>query len=188
MAKEIKILGIAGSLREMSFNRGALRAAVELVPEGSVMETFDLTEIPIFNQDLENDPPPIVVDFKKAIRDADAILFVTPEYNYSVPGVLKNAIDWGSRPYGDSAWDGKPGAIMGASSGVIGTARAQYHLRQICVFLNIHLINRPEVMIGKTAERFDKDSNLTDETSRELIAFLLEELVKWTRKLSSNVA
>ncbi len=188
MADKIKILGIAGSLRKESFNRGALRAATVLVPEGSVMETFDIAEIPAFNQDLESDPPSIVVEFKKAIREADAILFVTPEYNYSVPGVLKNAIDWASRPYGDSAWDGKPGAIMGAASGNIGTARAQYHLRQICVFLNIHLINRPEVMIGQTAQRFDKDSNLTDTTSRELIAFLLEELVKWTRRLKSGIA
>lgn len=184
MEKEIKILGIAGSLRKESYNRGALRAAADLVPEGSVMETFDLAEIPVFDQDRESDPPAIVTEFKKAIREADAILFVTPEYNYSVPGVLKNAIDWASRPYGQSAWDGKPAAIMGASSGNIGTARAQYHLRQICVFLNMHLINRPEVMIGKTAERFDKDSNLIDTATRERIAFLLEELVRWTRKLS----
>ena len=184
MEKEIKILGIAGSLRKESYNRGALRAAAELVPEGSVMETFDLAEIPVFDQDRESDPPAIIAEFKKAIREADAILFVTPEYNYSVPGVLKNAIDWASRPYGQSAWDGKPAAIMGASSGNIGTARAQYHLRQICVFLNMHLINRPEVMIGKTAERFDKDSNLIDTATRERIAFLLEELVRWTRKLS----
>ncbi len=184
MEKEIKILGIAGSLRKESYNRGALRAAAELVPEGSVLETFDLAEIPVFDQDRESDPPAIIAEFKKAIREADAILFVTPEYNYSVPGVLKNAIDWASRPYGQSAWDGKPAAIMGASSGNIGTARAQYHLRQICVFLNMHLINRPEVMIGKTAERFDKDSNLIDTATRERIAFLLEELVRWTRKLS----
>jgi chromate reductase len=120
---------------------------------------------------------------KKRIREADAILFVTPEYNYSVPGVLKNAIDWASRPYGDSAWDGKPAAIMGASIGTIGTARAQHHLRQMCVFLNVFPINRPEVMIGNASERFDADGNLIDEQSRELIRELLQGLVDWTRRL-----
>jgi len=180
----IKILGICGSLRKGSWNRGALRAAIELAPKDAVVETFDIRNIPPFDQDQEKDPPPVVLEFKQNIREADAILFVSPEYNYSVPGVLKNAIDWASRPYGDSAWDGKPGAIMGASGGNIATARMQYHLRQICVFLDMRLINRPEVMIGNAPNKFDADSNLTDETSRELIAFLLEELVKWTRKLS----
>jgi len=123
------------------------------------------------------------VEFKKQIRDADAILFVTPEYNYSVPGVLKNAIDWASRPYGDSAWDGKPAAIMGASIGAIGTARAQYHLRQMMVFLNMFTVNRPEVMIAGAPKGFDAEGNLTDETAKELIRQLLQNLVEWARTI-----
>ena len=136
MSKPIRILGIAGSLRHQSYNRAALRAATQLAPEGAAIETFELDGIPLFNQDEEKNPPAKVVELKMRVRECDAILFVTPEYNYSVPGVLKNAIDWASRPYGDNAWDGKPAAIMGASIGAIGTARAQYHLRQIFVFLN----------------------------------------------------
>jgi chromate reductase len=122
---------------------------------------------------------------KKRIREADAILFVTPEYNYSIPGVLKNAIDWASRPYGDSAWTNKPVAVMGASVGNLGTARAQYHLRQTFVFLNMHAVNQPEVMIPAALERFDKEGRLTDETSKKLIGQLLEELASWTRRLAS---
>ena len=139
----IKILGIAGSLRKASFNRAALRAAQKLVPEGASLDIFDIEGLPGFNQDEEKNPPAKVVDMKAKIRAADAILFSTAEYNYSIPGVLKNAIDWASRPYGDSAWNGKPVAVMGASVGVIGTARAQYHLRQVFVFLDMDPVNQP---------------------------------------------
>ncbi len=125
-----KILGFAGSLRKGSYNRALLRAAAELLPEDATLETFDLEGIPRFNQDLESDPPARVKDFKAKIRAADAVLIATPEYNYSVPGVLKNAIDWASRPSGDSAWPGKPLAVMSASTGMLGGSRAQYHLRQ----------------------------------------------------------
>jgi chromate reductase len=110
-------------------------------------------------------------------------LIVTPEYNYSIPGVLKNAIDWASRPYGDSAWTDKPVAVMGASVGKLGTARAQYHLRQVFVFLNMHAVNQPEVMIGNAAEHFDAEGNLTNETTKELIRRLLRNLVDWARRL-----
>ena len=183
--KPIRILGIAGSLRRESYNRAALRAATKLAPEGAVLETFDLDGIPGFNQDDEQNPSQKVVDMKRRIRAADAILLVTPEYNYSVPGLLKNAIDWASRPYGDSAWNGKPVAIMGASVGALGTARAQYHLRQIFVFLNMFPINRPEVMIMNAGARFDKEGNLTDQATKDLIRQLLQSLVEWTRRLSS---
>jgi chromate reductase len=179
------ILGISGSLRRDSFNRATLRAAQELAPEGSKIETFELDGLPGFNQDDEGQPPAKVVELKQRIRSADAILFVTPEYNYSVPGVLKNAIDWASRPYGDSAWNGKPVAIMGASVGGFGTARAQHHLRQMFVFLNMHPVNQPEVMIGSAAKRFDQQGKLTDENSRKLIQQLLQELVRWTRQLQN---
>jgi len=183
MSKPIRILGIAGSLRRESFNRAALRAATQLVPDGATIEIFELDGIPGFNQDEEQNPPEKVVELKQRVREADAILFVTPEYNYSVPGVLKNAIDWASRPYGDSAWNGKPAAIMGASIGAIGTARAQYHLRQMFVFLNMFPINQPEVMIGNASERFDAAGNLTDNTTKDLISQLLQNLVEWTRRL-----
>src|SRR5437660_1237689 len=155
MSKPVQVLGIAGSLRRASYNRAALRAAADLLPPGATLDVFELDGIPGFNQDEEQSPPAKVVELKRRVREADAILFVTPEYNYSVPGVLKDAIDWGSRPYGDSAWSGKPAAIMGASVGAIATARAQYHLRQIMVFLNMFPINQPEVMIGQAATRFD---------------------------------
>ncbi len=186
MSNNIRVLGIAGSLRESSYNRGALRAAVELAPEGVTIETFDINGIPPFNQDDEGSPPEIVTEFKQKIREADAIIFSTPEYNYSLPGVLKNAIDWASRPYGDSAWNGKPAAIMGASPGAIGTARAQYDLRKVMVFLNMFPINQPEVMIGKAGEKFDADGNLTDEKTREFIAKLVSNLADWTRRLGAG--
>jgi len=186
MNKPITILGIAGSLRRQSYNRSALRAAQQLLPEGAALEIFELDGIPGFNQDEEQNPPAKIVELKKRVRAADAILFVTPEYNYSVPGVLKNAIDWASRPYGDSAWDGKPAAIMGASIGNIATARAQYHLRQMFVFLNIFPLNQPEVMIGNAAERFDENGNLTDETTKDYIRKLLQSLVEWTRRIQKT--
>src|SRR4051812_38342321 len=159
MNKPINILGIAGSLRRQSYNRSALRAAKQLTPPGATLDIFELDGIPGFNEDDEPNPPARVAELKQRIRAADALLFVTPEYNYSVPGVLKNAIDWASRPYGDSAWFGKPAAIMGASVGNLGTARAQYHLRQIFVTLNILTINQPEVMIANASDRFDTQGN-----------------------------
>ena len=186
MSKPVRILGIAGSLRRESYNRSALRAATQLVPEGATIEIFELDGIPGFNQDEEQNPPAKVVELKRRIRDANAILIVTPEYNYSVPGVLKNAIDWASRPYGDSAWNGKPAAIMGASVGTIGTARAQYHLRQMMVFLNMFPINQPEVMIGNASERFDAEGNLTHDATRRFIRELLQNLVEWTRRLEKQ--
>lgn len=186
MDKAIHILGIAGSLRESSYNRGTLRAAVELVPEGASIEIFELDGIAGFNQDEEQNPPEKVAEFKRKIREADAILFVTPEYNYSVPGVLKNAIDWASRPYGDNAFDGKPAAIMGASIGSIATARAQYHLRQMMVFLNMFPVNQPEVMIGNAGEKFDDQGNLTDDESKEFIRQLLQNLVDWSKRIGQS--
>lgn len=186
MGDKLRILGIAGSLRKASYNRSALRAATELVRDGAEIEVFELDGIPGFNQDDEQNPPEKVKELKDKIRACDAVLFVTPEYNYSVPGVLKNAIDWASRPYGQSAWDGKPAAIMGASVGSIATARAQYHLRQSMVFLNMFPVNKPEVMIGNCSDKFDADGNLTDESTREHIRKLLESLVDWTKRLKTE--
>jgi chromate reductase len=185
----IRVLGIAGSLRAGSYNKATLRAAQEIAPDGVVIEIFDrLGEIPFFNQDHEQQPPDAVRELKSRVRSADAILFVTPEYNYSVPGVLKNAIDWASRPYGDNAWDDKPVAVMGASISLLGTARAQYHLRQSLVFLNMLPVNQPEVMIASAPDRFDEDGNLIDETSKKLIRELLSDLREWTLRVSKQPA
>src|SRR5215216_2627000 len=186
MSKDIRILGIAGSLRRDSYNRAALRAATELTPAGATLDVFEIDGLPGFSQDEEQNPPAKIVELKQRIREADAILIVTPEYNYSVPGVLKNAIDWASRPYGDSAWNGKPAAIMGASVGTIGTARAQYHLRQMFVFLNVFAVNQPEVMISNAAKRFDADGNLTDERTKDYIRQLLQSLVELTRRIRQS--
>jgi chromate reductase, NAD(P)H dehydrogenase (quinone) len=183
MSSKLKIFAFAGSLRKGSYNKSLLRAAQELVPEGAELETFDLEGMPLFNQDNENNPPEKVTEFKAKIKAADAILIVTPEYNYSIPGVLKNAIDHASRPYGDNAFDGKPVALMGASVGMLGTARAQYHLRQSCVFLNMHPLNQPEVMVPFAQEKIDASGRVTDAKTKEKIKELLEALVVWTRKL-----
>ena len=182
---DLKILGIPGSLRQTSFNRFALVAAQSLLPSGASLDIFELEGIPVYNQDLDKQPPARVVEMKARVRAADAILFATPEYNYSMPGVLKNAIDWASRPYGDSAWQGKPVAVMSASVGILGGARAQYHLRQSFVFLNMYPVNQPEVLIANAAQRFDERGELTDETARDLIRKLLAELVAWTRRLKA---
>lgn len=186
MNETVKILGIAGSLRRESYNRSALKAAIDLVPEGVEIETFELNEIPVFNQDDEYAPHHSVTEFKRRIREADAILIVTPEYNYSIPGGLKNAMDWASRPYGDNSWDGKAVAVMGASIGIFGTARAQYHLRQTFINLNVFTVNQPEVMIGSAHERFDEQGNLKDEKTKELISELLRNLVSLSRTIKNS--
>ncbi len=181
MADPITILGIAGSLRKDSFNKGALRAAQQLVPQGAKLEICDIAGLPFFSQDEERNPPAKLAEFKQKIRAADAILIATPEYNYSIPGVLKNAIDCASRPYGDNAWAGKPVAIMSASIGAFGGMRAQYHLRQCFVFLNMDCVLQPEVAIPTASQRFDAQGNLMDEASKKLIGQLLQALVAKAR-------
>lgn len=185
MTTPLTILGFAGSLRANSYNRLALRAAQKLVPAGATLETADICGLPGFNEDDENTPPPKVVELKKRIEAADAILFALPEYNYSIPGVLKNAIDWASRPYGKSAWTGKPAAIIGASISKLGAARAQYHLRQSFVFLQMPAVLYPEVMIAEAQNQFDADGELTNEITKELIHQVLENLIALTRTLAA---
>lgn len=189
MADPIRILGIAGSVRKDSFNRAALRAAQQLVPQDATLEVFELdASVPGFDQDAEQSPPPGIVRLKEALGRSDAVLFVTPEYNYSIPGILKNSIDWASRPYGQSAWAGKTAAIMGASVGALGTARAQYHLRQVLVFLNMQAVLQPEVMIATAGQRFDDQGNLADDKTRQLIGQLLQSLVTLTRQTKAVAA
>jgi chromate reductase len=183
MSEPIHVLGIAGSLRTHSHNAGLLRAAAEMLPEGMTLEIFDLAPIPLYNADLEGpDAPEGVRAFKARIAAADALLIATPEYNYSIPGVLKNAIDWASRPPKESPLNGKPLALMGAG-GRFGTTRAQLHLRQIAVFTNMLPLSKPEVMIQRSWEKFDAQGQLTDPDSRAEVRALLEALLAWTRLL-----
>jgi chromate reductase, NAD(P)H dehydrogenase (quinone) len=184
---KLKILGFAGSLRVGSYNKALLRAAANLLPENATLEIFDLDGIPPFNQDLEKDMPRKVIEFKSKIRNADALLIATPEYNYSVPGVLKNAIDFASRPYGDNPFDEKPVAIMSASIGMLGGARAQYHLRQMFVFLNMYPINRPEVIVTFAPDKFDEeDGKLLDDNTKKFLGQLLQNLANWARRLGGE--
>lgn len=165
----IKVLGISGSLREGSFNTGALKAAAKLLPEGMSLEIFTLHDIPIYNEDVKAKGYPAPVQkFREAIAKSDALLIATPEYNYSFSGVLKNAIDWASRPP-DQPFDGKPIAILGASPGMLGTARAQYQLRQVFIFMNGKVLNRPEVFIAAADKKFDANGELTDDKTKEVI-------------------
>jgi chromate reductase, NAD(P)H dehydrogenase (quinone) len=185
MNKKINVLGFTGSLRTGSYNRGLLRAAAGLMPEGSALELFELGSFPLFNQDLESSLPDIVKTFKMKIRSSDAILIATPEYNYSIPGVLKNAMDWASRPSGDNAFDKKPVAMMSASTGMLGGARAQYHLRQSFVTLNMYPMNKPEILVSFAPQKFDDKGNLTDEKTKEFIKGMLDAFIAWTLKLSA---
>jgi chromate reductase len=181
--ENIHILGFGGSLRRQSYNTYLLKACTELMPDGSELEIADISNLPFFNQDMENNYPENVKNFKNKIKNADGILIVTPEYNYSVPGFLKNAIDLASRPYGDNSFDGKPVAIMSASIGMIGGARAQYHLRQSCVFLNMIPVNKPEVMVPFAQQKFDENGKLNDETAIKFMRELLQNLVDLSRQL-----
>jgi chromate reductase len=182
LADKTTILGFAGSLRAGSFNRALLRAAAELLPADADLVIHDLKEIPPLNQDLEGAMPAPVTDFKTAIAAADAILIATPEYNYSIPGVLKNALDRASRPSGGNSWAGKPVAVMGASTGMFGTSRAQYHLRQVFVSLNMRTLNRPEVMVTFAEKKFDNGGALVDQPTRDKVGELLKALVELAKK------
>ncbi len=175
----VRLLGFSGSLRRGSFNTAALRTAQELAPAGMTIDTFDLAPIPLYNEDVraQGFPPPVEA-FRAAIKAADGLLIVTPEYNFSIPGVLKNAIDWASRPP-EQPFDGKPVGIIGAAAGILGSARAQYHLRQCFVFLNGLVMNRPEVLIATAQNKFDAEGKLTDQPTRDVLAGYLAALKTW---------
>ncbi|MGH7096137.1 MAG: NADPH-dependent FMN reductase [Stellaceae bacterium] len=176
----ISVLAICGSLRSGSYNKMALREAIAAKPSTMTVTVADIATIPLYNEDarVQGFPAPVET-LRRQIAEADALLFVTPEYNYSMPGVLKNAIDWASRPP-DQPFAGKPVAIMGASGGMSGTVRAQYDLRRSCVFLDMHPLNKPEIFIGAAQTRFDAAGHLTDETARGLIRDLMAALERWT--------
>jgi chromate reductase len=184
----LRVLGVAGSLRTGSFNRALLRAAVEVAPEGLTIEIFaGLAAIPPYNADVEaQGDPAAVAAWKSAIAAADALLIATPEYNYGVPGVLKNAIDWASRPPGTSVLNGKPAAIMGATPGTTGTARAQLALRQSFVFTDTRALLQPEVLVARAHEKIDAAGRVTDATTRNLVAQLLVALADWAPRVRAS--
>ena len=182
-SRVVKTLGISGSLRKGSFNTATLRAAAELLPDGMTLDLAEIGDLPLYNDDVRlAGYPPSAQRFREQIAAADALLFATPEYNYSMSGVLKNAIDWASRPP-DPPVIGKPAAVMGAATGMSGTIRAQYDLRRSFVFLNMFPVNKPEVLITQAAGKFDAQGKLTDQPTRDLIAQLLVALRDWTLRL-----
>lgn len=183
----IIVLGISGSGRKGSFNTALLEAAKGLAPPGIALETFDISSLPLYTQDLEANLPLRVVQFKRMVREADAILFAAPEHNYTITAVMKNAIEWGNRPSNDNSWDNKPAAIMSASSGPRGGVRAQLHLRQILVDLNMFPINRPLLLVANEDDKFDEKMRLTDPQVRETLRNMLVRLEEWTRRLQSPV-
>jgi chromate reductase len=184
VVSEMTVLGFAGSLRRASYNRGLIRASAELAPAGIAVEVFDLGDLPFYNQDVEDaGEPAAVVAFKRAIARADALLVATPEYNHGVPGVLKNAIDWASRPRVTSPLRDKAVAVMGASPGHGSTARAQAQLRDAFVFTGACVMPLPELLVGGAAQHFDRSGNLTDPALRASLVELVEALRAWTLRI-----
>ncbi len=180
---KLAILGISGSGRKRSYNTALLETAKQLLPQNATLEVVDVSRLPLYNQGLEHEMPEVVKELKKKIRGADAILFATPEHNYSVTAVLKNAIEWGNRPPRDASWSGKPAAIISASSSLRGGARAQLHLRQIMIDLNMYPINRPHLLVANAKEKFNESLQLTDEETIQTLRDVLSSLVEWTHKL-----
>jgi chromate reductase len=183
----VRVLGVAGSLRQGSYNRALLRAAVELAPPGMTLATFDLIDVPLYNGDVEaQGDPQGVAAFKQAIREADAVLFVTPEYNHGVPGVMKNAVDWASRPPRAAALDRKPVGIIGASPGMTGSARGQSQLRQAFEFTNSYCMPQPEILVFRAHEKFDAEGRLTDEATAKYLRAYLEALAAWALRFRAG--
>jgi chromate reductase, NAD(P)H dehydrogenase (quinone) len=181
--RAFEILGLSGSLRQASYNTAALMAAQSMAPEGVAITLADLSGVPVYNDDDRARAfPPSVAALATRIRAADAIMIATPEYNYSVPGMLKNVIDWVSK-VPDQPFRNKPIAILGASMGSFGTARAQYDLRKMFVFLDAHLLNQPEIMIATAQTRFDADGILTDEPTRKLMLDQIVALREWATRI-----
>ncbi|MGB2694472.1 MAG: NAD(P)H-dependent oxidoreductase [Dehalococcoidia bacterium] len=181
------ILGIAGSLRRASYNRGLLRAAQEVTPEGVEIEIFDLNEIPPYNADLDTETPPEAVRaLRERIASANALLFATPEYNTTMPGVLKNAVDWASRPFRSASLRFKPIGLMGASGGRFATVRSQADLRQVLTILACYVMPFPYVAAANASELFDENGNLTDDGVRQQVRGVVEALVSWSRRVQPD--
>lgn len=182
---KIRVLAVIGGISRDSLNQKYFKAMRDLAPEGFEFETVDISTLPYFSQDIENDPPDTIVAWKDQIREADAVLFVTPEYNRSFPGVLKNAIDWGSRPYGENLWDKKPAAVTGASPSGIGTFGAQHHLRQTLAYLNLFVMGQPELYFNAN-KGLDDRGRFRDDKTREIIAEFWEGFSSFITRVSST--
>jgi len=184
----LKILGIAGSLRQKSYNRALLKSAVKLLPEGSIIDLFDLTDIPLYNEDLtQKDLPAAVTRWRNALANTQALLISSPEYNYSIPGVLKNALDWAATNSLGNLLANKHVGIMGASPGSWGTTRAQLHLRQVLHAANAVVVARPEIFVRKASQVFDENGVLTDEKTSALLSQLLVNLITITSVEESSI-
>ncbi len=179
-----KIAVLVGSLRKESFSRKTAKALIALAPESLALEILEIGRLPMYNQDLEETPPGAWTDFRERLKGFDGLLFITPEYNRSVPAVLKNAIDIGSRPYGKNIWDGKPGAVVSVSPGALGAFGANHHLRQSLVFLNIPTMAQPEAYVGGAAKLFDERENLTNESTRDFLKKFMSAFAEWVAKYS----
>lgn len=177
------IIGLSGSLRKASYNTALLRAAVDLLPQGMTLEIYDLSSLPMFNHDFEKPFPEAVVAFREKLAQADALLIATPEYNSSITGALKNALDWASRPP-QPPLQGKPAAIIGASTGNFGSLRAQLHLRQLLTHIGALTLGKPEVLVARAEKAFDADGRLVDEAARGFLKDLLVALAGWIQRLT----
>jgi chromate reductase len=182
MKNILNVAIIVGSLRKASFNRKVAHALIELAPAELKLEIVEIGQLPLYNQDTDEAPPAVFTEFRNRIKAADALLFVTPEYNRSVPGVLKNALDVGSRPYGHNAWNGKPGAVVSASIGGIAGFGANHHLRQSLVFLNVPTLAQPEVYLGGVDKLLDASGKLTDEGTRKFLQGFTQTFATWVAK------
>ena len=184
--KKYKIAVFVGSLRKESFNLKTAKALIALAPESLSLEIIDITNIPMFNQDLEGNPPGEWITLREQIVAADGLLFLTPEYNRSVPAVLKNVIDVGSRPYGENSWDGKPAAVVSVSIGNISGFGANHHLRQSLVFVNVPTMAQPEAYIGDAAGLFDDNGDLTNESTKEFLRSFIQAYEKWVETIAKK--
>jgi chromate reductase len=174
-----KIAIFVGSLRRESFNRRIAKELIKASPDSLKLEIVEIAGLPLYNQDFDDNPPVAYTQFREALKKFDGVLFVTPEYNRSVPAVLKNAIDVGSRPYGKNVWDGKSGAVVSVSVGAIGGFGANHHLRQSLVFLNVPTMPQPEAYIGNAANLFDEKGNLSNDATREFIRKFMQAFAEW---------
>ena len=179
MGKTFDVVVFVGSLRKDSINRKVANALAEIAPSDLKLSIIDIGQLPLYNQDEDENPPSAWAAFRERVRAADAVLFVTPEYNRSVPAALKNALDVGSRPYGKSVWNGKPGAVVSASPGAIGAFGANHHLRQSLVFLNVPTMHQPEAYIGGADKLFDNSGKLTNESTRDFLRKFMQAFAAW---------
>jgi len=187
MDKPVKVCVLVGSLRKASFNRRLAKALISLAPSSMKLDIVEIGQLPLYNEDLETDPPPAQwTAFRQLIKAADAVLFVTPEYNRSVPAALKNALDVGSRPYGHSVWDRKPGAIVSGSPGAIGAFGANHHLRQSLVFLNVPAMQQPEVYVSHVDKLFDEVGNLVNEGTSKFLQQFMQTFAIWVETIRSQ--